>query len=259
MSQRLDAPLLWMNERPVYQLCGAENDGQQGSQGGDGSNNSNSGGAGNGTGDNGAGASGQQGGTDQGQQNNAGSGASTEGQISKAEYDALMARMQAADRAKSVAEAKVAELNAAGQTELQKAQADLVAANQRIKDMETTGQETILTNAFLMVNDKPEWHDASVAMKLLDRSLLVFEGATVKGIDAAVAKLVKDHPYLVKPKTDAGDGKGNNGQTGGGSGGKGNNGQQQQSGTSNNGGNSGGGSGTDRAAMAAKYPAMRGR
>lgn len=229
-------PLFWLDDRPVHQLigCTAGGDSGQGGGGGDGGDGGDSGGA------------------DDGKPATSGQPAT----VSKAEYDALMARMQAADRAKLASEQKLKELESKDQSELEKAQKALADANGKVEALTKRQTDMITQNAFLTVPDAPVWHSNSAALKLLDTSLLtVGDDGVVQGMEAAVAKLKSDHPYLVK--TDAsGDGDKDGGKDGGKP--KGGGGQKPPSGQSNNGGG-GGGKQVDRKALEQRFPALRGR
>jgi hypothetical protein len=260
MAQRANpTPLSWIGGKPVFCFSGAEDAGN-GNQGGNGGqnnggqsgegNNSNSGQSGQGAQ---SGASGQGG-------NGQSAGADT---VSKAEYDALMARMAAADRNAATAQARVQELEGKDKTELEKAQQALADANKRIDELTKGRESMVLSNAFLTVKDTPTWHNTSAALALLDKSLITIgDDGKVTGMEAAVKKLQTDHPYLVK-KADGqnGDGQGGNGQQQ--QGGQNGSGQQggggRASGSANNGQGGGGKGGPDRAALEKRFPALRGR
>lgn len=265
MSQRLNitskAPLLSIDGFLIHQLCGAEGEGNGTGEGQGGNGN---GGTGSGDGgQNGGNGTQSGGGTGQGNGSQSGTG---DPQVTRAEFDALFARMQAADQAKSKAEAKLAEHENKGKSDLEKAQADLAAANARIAELEKGRDDMLTSNAFLTAKDLPTFHSNATAMQLLDRSLLTIDGGKVTGMAAAVDKLKKDHPYLIK--SDAGAGNGGSGGKGGsgagnsgggsGSGSSGGQGGGQATGSSNNGGG-GGGKTVDKEKLAKKFPALRGR
>lgn len=249
--------LFWLDGRPVHQLIGCTSGGD-GGQGGSGGGDGGNGQGGNGNGDGGSGGSG---GADSGQ--GGGAGGDADKPVSRAEFDSLMSRMQAADRAKTAAERRVAELEGKDKSDLEKAQAERDAAKAEADQLRADRQAMLTSNAFLTVKDAPTWHSNAAALKLLDTSLLTIEdNGEVKGMEAAVEKLKKDHPYLVKTDSSKDDGKddkegkgGGSGQGGNGGGGSG----QQQSGASNNGGAGSGGKQVDRGALEKKYPALRGR
>lgn len=244
MAQRAKTPLLWIDQTPIFQLCGAEDDGGSGSSGDGGSNNSNSGGQ------NGNGS--QSGSGDQGQ--GSGQGAATK-TYSQADIDALTARMTQADKNATAAQKRVEELEGASKSELEKAQAALKAAQDENSTLKEGQKSMLISNAFLTVKDAPVWHNSGAALALLDKSLLtVSDDGKVAGMEAAVTKLKDEHPYLVKPADGKKDDKGKGGgQQGGG--------QQnggQASGSSNNGAGGGGG-GKDRKVLEGRFPGLRGR
>lgn len=241
MAQWADqTPVLFLNGKSVPRFCGAEGDGGAG-QGGDGGQNQDDKNNSNGQ----QGGSGSQSGSEQsGQGGGQGAPPAT---VSKAEYDALMARMQAADKNYTAGQARIKELEDKDKSELEKAQADAAAAKKEADELKQNRTDMLTSNAFLIVKDSPTWHNSSAALALLDKSLItVKEDGTVEGMEAAVKKLAADHPYLVKP---AGDGKDDK---------DGKNGNQQASGSSNNGGG-GGGKAPDRAKLEKRFPALRGR
>lgn len=59
-----------------------------------------------------------------------------------------------------------------------------------------------LQNAFLMTDTKHEFVNKSAAIKLLDTSDVdIDDDGTVDGMEEAIDRLAKDHPYLLKKKT----------------------------------------------------------
>lgn len=260
MAQRANnKPLLWIDTIPVYPFCGAEGEGGAvqggggGSQGGQGNSGQGGGGQGN-SGNSVQVGQGSQGGAGGAGGNGQGAGADT---VSKADYDALMARMQAADKNHAAAQQRVKELEDKDKSDLEKAQAEAQAAKDEAAKLKQNQTDMLTSNSFLTVKDSPTWHNTSAALKLLDRSLITIEDdGTVKGMEAAVKKLQTDHPYLVKP-AEPGDGKQQQ-QGGGGQGGGGQGGGQRPSGSSNN-GQGGGGKGPDRKELEKRFPALRGR
>lgn len=133
--------------------------------------------------------------------------------VSRAEFQALFKRMQAADRAKTAAEAKIREHERAGQNELQKAQTDLEEANKKLHDLQEEVKTQRLQNAFLAANTVT-WHDPEMAMSKIDLSLVLQDDGTVdnRALKTAITNLAKEKPFLVKK--DGEDGGGKNGSTG---------------------------------------------
>ena len=160
---------------------------------------------------------------------------SSEKTYSAAEFEALQRRMQAADRAKAAAEAKVKEFETKDLSELEKAKTDLAEAREAVSQRDARVSDLQLELAFFKSN-KVQWHDPALARKEIDMSLVTVEDdGTVKGMDKALEKLAKDKPFLVKTEE-----------------------KKQASGASFNGG---GGKKvtTDKEKLAAKFPALRGR
>lgn len=120
-------------------------------------------------------------------------------QVTQEEYDRLLARMQAADRAKSQAELKVKEYEDKGKGELELAQsrvAELEAANAELSSALTTAKRD---QAFL-VNNTVKWHDPKLAMQQVEWDGVVNEdsGAINDAVlKKAIEALAKQRPYLV--------------------------------------------------------------
>lgn len=139
--------------------------------------------------------------------------------VSKADYEALLKRMQAADRSKSEAEKKLREAADKEKTELQIAQRDRDEASQRVTAMENDLKQARLQNAFLADNSY-DWHSPSKALALVDLAgVEIGDDGKVTGLTDALKALAKSDPYLVKAKD--GGGGGGNGGTGSGSDGRG--------------------------------------
>lgn len=160
----------------------------------------------------------------------------TQEQVSKADYEALQRRMKAADQATAAAVAKVKEFEDKNKDELTRATEEAETAKQEAAGLRKSLQVQQIANAFFGSN-KVNWHNSRRALQVLDTSNVTIEDdGTVKGIDAAIDKLAKSDPYLVKPggndeRPPSGDGKDGKG---------GNRGTQ-----------------TDREALVKKYPALR--
>jgi len=166
------------------------------------------------------------------------------GTVTRAEFDSLMARMQAADRRANEAETKVRAHEDKDKTELEKATRD--------RDEAVTERDTLrerLTSQSMQIAfrdiDAYAWHNPARAFSLLDLSgVKVGEDGTVTGMDKAVDALAKSDAYLIKPKGDdegedsEDDDKGGASGAGVGSGSKGK-------------------GGMSRADLEKKYPALR--
>lgn len=132
---------------------------------------------------------------------------SNDGTISREEFDALKARMQAADRAKAAAEARIKEFEDKDKSELEKAARDrdeALALGEKLA--EQLDQERI-RNAFMSSN-KFQWRNPSTAIKLADLSeVTIGDDGKVTGLDKALEALAKSDPYLLKGDDDEDDDK----------------------------------------------------
>lgn len=176
----------WHNGCPVYGISGARPEGDDNTDNTDGTDDS-------GDGDEG------DGGTD-------GEDKSSEAKkevISKEEYDALKARMVAADKNTAEALKKVKEYEdkdkseterLSGQVEeLTKANETLAEENKRLK----------FDNAFAL-NSKHSWQDPEIVLGLVRNhaEVTIEDDGTVKGLDKALEDISKTKPFLLKDKED---------------------------------------------------------
>lgn len=171
------------NGQPIYPIAGGSVDaGTEGGDAGDGAT----------TDSTDAGAS-----TD-----DSGAGSTT---IDKAEHDKVVARMNAADKAKGEAEkrlnetlARLKEFEDKDKSEIEKAQADAAEAQKRAEEAETALKRERINNAFLLHNSVT-WHNPEKALALLDLSeVTISDDGTVVGMDKAIEALAKSDAYLVK-------------------------------------------------------------
>lgn len=143
----------------------------------------------------------------------------TNATVSRAEYDALLARMRAADQNRSKAELELKNLKDKDIPALEKAQRDLAEANRKAEEAAEALKASRIENAFLADN-KYKWKNPKTALKLADLSKVeVLEDGSVSGLSAALEALAKSDPYLIDteptPET-----KGSTGAPGAGGGGK---------------------------------------
>lgn len=109
--------------------------------------------------------------------------------------------------------AKLKALEDKDKSELERAQGDLELATKRAADAEAVVQELRIANAFF-TNNKHQWQNPDVARKLADMAdVKIDDEGKVTGLDKALDKLAKEHPYLLKPQ-----GNGQGGGAGGSSG-----------------------------------------
>lgn len=127
---------------------------------------------------------------------------------SKADYEKLLARMKAADKAKSVAENKLREHDQAKLSDLEKAQAQVDELTKRATAAEEKLKNTLIENAFHRSN-KFEFHDVADAISALDLTgVEIDDDGKVTGMEAAIKDVVKRKPHFVKSQKekDAGNG-----------------------------------------------------
>jgi len=158
--------------------------------------------------------------------------------VARTEYDALMARMRAADQNRARFEAELKQLKDKDIPALEKAQRDLTDATKRAEEATAALKQSRIENAFLG-NNKYKWKNNDAALKLADlTNVEVLEDGKVTNLEAALEALSKAHPYLLdtdKPE----EPKGSTGAPG-------------------TGGRQGDGK-PDSKAMASRFPALRTR
>lgn len=174
------------------------------------------GGSASGSGDGGDGGTGtESSGSENGE---SGSGSDQDGE----DVDAVKARMQAADRRASKAEARVKELEEAQLTADQK-------KDKELSELRTFKEEApkVIANleakvAFLSINDV-SWNDPDIALGQLKLSEVIDEDGQIDkaALKKAVEKLAKEKPFLVKTSTGGDSGGGAGGGSGAGASGGG--------------------------------------
>lgn len=136
----------------------------------------------------------------------------------KAQVTELKKRMASADRARSVAEAKVKEYDDKDKSELDLAKQEAADAVSKAEATETALRQARIHNSFLASNEFT-WHDPMTALALADLSAVeIGADGAVTGLDASLKKLAKDKPFLLKtvekkpvPSGDDKDGRGGTG------------------------------------------------
>lgn len=122
--------------------------------------------------------------------------------ISRAEYDRLMSRMQAADRRASNFETKVKEYEKAGQSETEKLQSERDEAKAAAEGAAADLRQARISNAFLALPNGPSWHDPEDALTMLTSRYMdgvdIDDKGKVTGIAEAVKRMAKEKSYLVK-------------------------------------------------------------
>ncbi len=123
-------------------------------------------------------------------------------QVSRKEFNALMARMQAADRAKAAAEAKVKTFEDKDKTELERAAAERDEAKAETEALKESLNRSRIENAFAS-SKKYSWKNPETALKLADLSqVTIGEDGKVDGLEKALEALAKSDPYLLDTEED---------------------------------------------------------
>lgn len=171
-------------------------DGQAGTQSGTGEDGAQSGT--NPPGNDGTTGTGTQSGTQTGSQQT-GQQASGES-VSRAEFDRLKQHLSQADQRREAAEKALREIKDKDLPELERFKRDVAEAQDRVKTLEADLAEQRIANAFLSDNTY-SWHNPAHALSSVDRDLITIdEKGNVTGLKAALEKVAKTYPYMVKPK-----------------------------------------------------------
>lgn len=135
------------------------------------------------------------------------------------ELETTKRRLAAADAAKGVAEKRLNEIDSKDQSELEKAQKELEKATARADAAEAAALRAKLDREILKFPGFV-WHDPETVLALVDMEMISVneESGKVDGVKAALEKLAKSKPFLLKGKQDAGKSGNNSGGTSGPSG-----------------------------------------
>lgn len=126
--------------------------------------------------------------------------------VTRAEFDAVMARMKAADQRASAREAELKQLRDKDLPEAEKAKKEFEEAVTRAQKAETELRATRITNAFLKDNTY-RWKDSGAALKLVDLDGVdISDSGEVTGLKDALKRLAQAHPWMLEEKG-ADDGK----------------------------------------------------
>lgn len=118
--------------------------------------------------------------------------------VTRAEFESIKARMQAADRAKATVENELKELRRKDQSELERAQTDVKDLTGTVETLKKRLNDTLMENVFLS-NNKYTWHDPQDALRLMDmEGVSIDDDGKVSGLPEAIAKLAKAKPHLLK-------------------------------------------------------------
>jgi len=112
-----------------------------------------------------------------------------------------LARKHEAESKKNAAAAKrLAEIEEAGKSELERAQKAAADAETRIKAAEDRANRALMRAAVMAAATKLGAVDPDAVLQLLPSDAIEIDGDTVRGVDAAVKALLESKPYLVAPK-----------------------------------------------------------
>ncbi len=133
--------------------------------------------------------------------------------------DTLTRRLAAADRAKGDTEKRLQAYEQKDQSELEKSQAELKKLQERAEAAEAAALRAKLDREVLKFPGFV-WHDPETVLALVDMEMISVDDETgkVEGVKAALEKLAKAKPFLLKGKQDSGKGGNSGGGTNGPSG-----------------------------------------
>lgn len=145
--------------------------------------------------------------------------ATSEPTFTKAEMEAIRARMQAADQRAAKTEAELRQLRDKDLPEAEKLKRDYEEATKQVETLQAANSELALKVAFLEDNTY-KWQNPKRALQLVDKSQMSIEGdGSVTGLKEALKALATSDPYLLvtevkeEPKPPAGTASGNNGSS----------------------------------------------
>lgn len=168
---------------PIFPICGAEGDEDKE---GNGSN------------------EGDKGGDGSGSTGSTGDGGQVPEQpkvVSLEEHERILARMQAADKAKGEFEKKLREIEDKDKSEVDRLKRDY---EEMKRELEQARQEALSAKLSSEILKFPGfvWHDPEAVLRLVDMDGIEVdaESGAVKGVKDALTKLAKDKPYLLKGK-----------------------------------------------------------
>lgn len=217
--------------QPIWPVMGGSETPPEGGSGGDS-------GSGTSTGSTDSGGAGDGG---NGSESSDSGGDKSDDTVSKADLQAALDRMKAADQRASKAEQELKALKDKDLGEKERAEQEATEAKAEVEKRDEVIQGLRLENAFLR-DTTHTWHDPSDVLRFVrdDDRVTIDEDGTVKGLEAALKDLASKKPYLVK-KAEEGEPPGPSGAP-----------------TGSNGRKGGDGS-ADRGKLLENYPQLRGR
>lgn len=138
--------------------------------------------------------------------------------VSEEEYQTILRRLEAADRAKGEIAKQLKQYEDKDKSELEKLQGELKELKDKADRAAAEALQAKLSNEILKFPGFV-WHDPEAVLRLVDMEMIsVGEDGKVTGVKDALTKLAKDKAYLLKGKQDnkggGGSGSGNNGSSG---------------------------------------------
>lgn len=177
-------------------------DADTGAQSGTGTDPTQSGGAGS-EGSSGAASTGD------GTQSGAAAGATTttdDDKVSRTDFEAIQARMRAADQRAAKYEQELKALQTKDLPEAEKLKAEHAAMQQQVSQLAETNRKLTLENAFFKDNTH-DWQNPGAALKMADLSqVTIGDDGTVTGLKDALKRLAAAEPWMLKPKSAASGG-----------------------------------------------------
>lgn len=148
-----------------------------------------------------------------------GQGTQTTDTVSRADLDAVLNRMKAADQRATKAEQELRQLRDKDLPEADKLKRDYEESQKQVEQLQTVNRDLALKVAFLSDNTYT-WHNPDRALKLVDLSQVTIEAdGSVSGLKDALKALATSDAYLIKQEVKeqttapAGTAAGNNGSS----------------------------------------------
>jgi hypothetical protein len=127
-------------------------------------------------------------------------GSSQPEMISREEYNLVLRRIDAADRAKGEMERRLRAIDDKDKSELDKAKRDLEEITRRAEEAEAAALQAKLANEILKFPGFV-WHDPEAVLRMVDMEMIsVDDDGKVTGVKDALTKLSRDKAYLLKGK-----------------------------------------------------------
>ena len=120
--------------------------------------------------------------------------------VSEEEYNTILRRLEAADRAKGEIAKQLKQYEDKDKSELEKLQGQLKEYQEKAEKAEAAALQAKLANEILKFPGFV-WHDPEAVLRLVDMEMIsVDEDGKVTGVKDALNKLAKEKAYLLKGK-----------------------------------------------------------